>query len=530
MGVEPDSVDVPYDDDVPTPHRVLDAAVPVIDLLASQLTDTSATILLANADAHIVQRWACRSFLPTLDRFSVAPGFSFAEHGVGTNGIGCAAEEKRVFEVRGPEHFRECLQSLVCVAAPIVLPTTNVVHGVLNVTCTTREANRLLRPLLLHAVADIERRMLDRSSTREREILDAYVVRARRSTNGVIAMGPDIVMANSVADALLAPFDRFVLWQWALDALATRIEATRIFDSVSGEEILVRATAIGDHRPPIGAVLELRTSPSSQRKPPTPSATDPLIETLAGHSRTTQQLRRAVRSAIRDRSHVAVVGPDGAGRTFVARTIAGGGHVDSNAPTVMCAADLADVDARVVIARSISTHAACDVEDLLAAADARKIRVIATADVVNDDGPAVRCFDHRVEVPSLTQRIDDLPVLVARLLADLSDGQPRRPMRPDAMSALMRHDWPGNIGELRAVLAVAVAAAGERELTVFHLPEALRRSASTNRWTAIELAEREAIIRALNEHQGNKVAAAAALGVARSTLYRKLRALQIDLA
>ena len=66
------------------------------------LDDTTATILLANSNAQILDRWASRSFLRTLDRFSVAPGFVFAEHLVGTNGLGCALEEKRLFEVHGP--------------------------------------------------------------------------------------------------------------------------------------------------------------------------------------------------------------------------------------------------------------------------------------------------------------------------------------------------------------------------------------------------------------------------------------------
>jgi len=220
MGVEPDGIEVPYDTDVPTPRRLLDAAVPIVERLVVQLSDTTATVLLANADAHIVRRWASRSFLPTLDRYHVAPGFTFAEHGVGTNGLGCAAEEKRLFVVRGPEHFRECLQTLVCVAAPIVLPTTNTTQGVLNITCSMEQANGFLRPVLERAVADIEQQLLESASVRERMVLDAFLGRSRRTSNPLIAMSDGIVMANPAAEALLSPSDRSFLWQWAVEHLA----------------------------------------------------------------------------------------------------------------------------------------------------------------------------------------------------------------------------------------------------------------------------------------------------------------------
>lgn len=94
----------------------------------------------------------------------------------------------------------------------------------------------------------------------------------------------------------------------------------------------------------------------------------------------------------------------------------------------------------------------------------------------------------------------------------------------------MRHEWPANISELRSVLAAALAAAGEGEIAEFHLPEWFRASAGGLQLSSIERAERNAILRSLSDHDGNKVAAAADLGVARSTLYRKIRAFHIDIA
>ena len=540
LGLEPDSVDVPYDDAVPTPRRLLDAAVPVVDRLASQLTDTSASFLLANGDAHIVRRWACRSFLATLDRVSVAPGFSYAEEGVGTNGLGCAAEEKRLFEVRGPEHFRECLQSLVCVATPIVSPTTNVTQGVLNVTCSIDEANAFLRPLLLHAVADIEHRMLESSSLRERLVLDAFLSRSRRTSNGVIAMSTGIVMANPAADVLVTSSDRLLLWKWAREVLATRVEAKRTLDRADGTSIAVSATAIGDASPPIGALLECRVVEPERRRM-SPRRDDRLADVIVGRSTAARMLRQAAASAAIDRSHVLVAGPAGAGCTFVARAIiesseSAGGVCLVTSPSGLAACRPLGPSVRSVpefraaLVRNIDRWSTSDLDELFATVDSWAVRLVATAHDLEGSKDVLRRFPYRVEVPALSRRIEDIPDLTVRLLADLA-GEGRRPaVCRDAMDALLHHDWPGNMTELRAVLSVGLAAAGRSDISLFHLPEALRTFDEVDRWTAIERVERQVIMRALNEHDGNKVATAAALGLARSTLYRKLRALQIEVA
>ena len=533
MGVGPDSIDVPFDEAIPTPHRLLDAALPVIDRLASQLTDTSATILLANGDAQIVQRWACRSFLPTLDQFSVAPGFSFAEHRVGTNGLGCALEEKRLFEVRGPEHFRECLQTLVCVAAPIVLPTTNVAQGALNVTCTLREANGLLRPLIQQAVADIERRMLEAASLRERLVLDAFITRARGAHGAVLAMSADLVMANPTADRVVSASDRPLLWHWARDALVHHATASRTMELTGIGMMTVTATKVGDATPPLGAVLELRPPETHRHRQPS-IGREPLAEAIPGRSAASRRLRRAAAAAARDRSHVLVVGPEGSGRTFVARIIATGSRSDALPPMVVddAGGDLAQFLSdghQLLLVRNIDTWDSNEVES-----PARSGRCPWGPRDRHGNRRFRRCsvhrFDHRVEVPSLAGRLDDIPELAAQLLAELVVDARRPVLRPATLDALLSHDWRGNVSELRSVLSVALAAAEGSDIAVFHLPASFREEDRGGRWTSIEMAERNAIMQALNEHDGNKVAAAAALGLARSTLYRKIRVLHIDCA
>lgn len=537
MGVEPDGVEVPYDTEVPTPHRLIDAAVPVVERLVSQLSDTTATVLLANADAHIVRRWASRSFLPTLDRFHVAPGFSFAEHGVGTNGLGCAAEEKRLFVVRGPEHFRECLQSLVCVAAPIVMPTTNTTQGVLNITCTTTEANGFLRPVLERAVADIERQLLEAASVRERAVLDAFLGRVRRTTNPLIAMSDGIAMANPAAERLLSPSDRSLLWWWATEELTSGQPVTRSFE-LDGSAPFVATAAPIDGAGSAAALIELRPERVSRSRPGGASrhATDAIDRLIVGRSPATVSLRRAVRTAIADRTHVVVVGPRGSGRSFVARVVAGRGDPDAAPAPLPAVSTLGILPAvaeafdggAVAFVRGIDRWRPDDARVLLADADAAGVRIVATADEAAVGAEPTRWFAHRVAVPALQERRDDIGALARRILRDLSAGATT--IGRDAIGALRLHPWAGNVAELRAVLGVAAAVCGPGEIAPYHLPESIHAAEAGDRWTAIELLERGAILQALSENEGNKVATAAALGLARSTLYRKLRAFEIDVA
>jgi DNA-binding NtrC family response regulator len=168
--------------------------------------------------------------------------------------------------------------------------------------------------------------------------------------------------------------------------------------------------------------------------------------------------------------------------------------------------------------------------DLVARTAARGVRVIATCGDAAPTTGHLRMFARRVDVPRLRGRLEDLPELASQLLAELAGTGHRPVLRRAALQALLRHDWPANVRELRAVLSVALAAAGSADIAVFHLPEEYRQAGTSARWSVIELAERDAILRALSDHDGNKVAAASALGLARSTLYRKIRAFDIDVA
>lgn len=119
-----------------------------------------------------------------------------------------------------------------------------------------------------------------------------------------------------------------------------------------------------------------------------------------------------------------------------------------------------------------------------------------------------------VRLPPLRERTDAV-ALAQYLLGALE-------LSPSAAEAIAQHAWPGNVRELKSVLTVAqVIASGAMRIERAHLPEELTQARESR--TAIEDAEREALMRALAEASGNVSDAARRLGVARSTLHRMKR-------
>ncbi len=143
-----------------------------------------------------------------------------------------------------------------------------------------------------------------------------------------------------------------------------------------------------------------------------------------------------------------------------------------------------------------------------------------------------------IHAPPLRERREDVPELASRALAEACERNGRRPMRlsREALLALQSHDWPGNVRELRnlverlAILCDGPEIAAEDVAAV--LPDARRPRSDRLRPGAsfhelVEEAEREIILSALDAHQDNVSDTARTLGLERSHLYKKMRALGI---
>jgi len=135
----------------------------------------------------------------------------------------------------------------------------------------------------------------------------------------------------------------------------------------------------------------------------------------------------------------------------------------------------------------------------------------------------------QIKMPPLRERKHDIPLLVNAFLEKFSDPQrPARTISEDAVSRLLAYDWPGNVRELENAVERAVALGSGPIVQVGDLPSNLQygtqqRLPDKDEFLPLEELERRAILRALREAGGDKLAAARLLGIGKTTLYRKLK-------
>jgi PAS domain S-box-containing protein len=140
-----------------------------------------------------------------------------------------------------------------------------------------------------------------------------------------------------------------------------------------------------------------------------------------------------------------------------------------------------------------------------------------------------------LKLPSLQQRREDIPLLVKHLVTKFNhlQGKDIAGVSDEVMSRLMEHDYPGNVRELENIIEQAFVLCRGGVIELNHLPSELRPTTIAGRDESqpmnLQAMERYLISAALQRRAGNRTQAAHDLGINVSTLYRKLKDLQIEL-
>ncbi|MFD9667195.1 sigma-54-dependent Fis family transcriptional regulator [Rhodococcus sp. NPDC059968] len=501
------SVDAAAIEEVDRRSRLMVAATPVLDEMAGELEGTGFAVLLADRNARLVDlRYGERQLQPKLEKVGTVAGRRFLEETTGTNSIATAFELRRGLAVRGEEHYIEALKKFSCYGQPVVNPVTRRVEGVLDITCLSEDDSPLLAPFVIRAARQIGERLLEESRQAELRIFRSFqdaTVRAR--TRPVIAIGDDILLANTAAVQILEPADHALLRALAVEAPLDR-EITHDVQLSAGRLLTASVLRI----PGSGAALfTFGAEPTARATtlPPGPSAPigSVLITGEPGTGRTTTARAAAAdeTSAWFDAAQVAECGSRRWSEQVRSR-LAEPGCV------VLEAVDL--------LPSSLARRTA---EDLRAA----RARVIVTSAPLDDLPPEhaalVSHCAKRIELAPLRHRRPEIPALVNKMLADLGAATQVR-FTPAALEALAGQQWTGNLRELHTAVRAAAAVRSVGDITVGDLPEQWR-GRMTRPLTALEQAERDAIVKALKDVGGNKKAAALQLGISRTTLYRAIR-------
>ncbi|MGC2476978.1 MAG: sigma-54 dependent transcriptional regulator [Candidatus Sulfotelmatobacter sp.] len=140
-----------------------------------------------------------------------------------------------------------------------------------------------------------------------------------------------------------------------------------------------------------------------------------------------------------------------------------------------------------------------------------------------------------IHLPALEERQEDIPLLVRHFLSGFNDRNARQAtLNEEATGLLMRMSWPGNVRELENLIERAAILSTTGEISAEDIERASGAGALSSAKvvepaTTLKDVERQQIVRALREAQGNRSLAARSLGIERKTLYKKARRLGIDL-
>jgi len=492
--------------------RFLEVSSPVLLRIADQLAGTGFNVTLADDSARIVDIRAGSSRLRTqMEAVGAALGRPFRESTSGTNAIATAYETRRPIAIRGVEHYVETFKQYSCFGLPIKDPVTRRLAGVLNITCLRGDETQLLRPYMVAAVEQIEHQLLETAGKAERDLLSAFHEWNGRSAGiAVVAFGGGLLLANDLAQKSLSQEDYITLQAIASDGGSTQVNRLPI-DLRDGRHVLAEWHASAGSS---AVVFRIRDKDQPRE--------------LHVHAIAPVQLQ------LKAGRLTAVSGEMGTGKTTALHALVG------SAPhSQVHYSKIADFDWQASLTEIAAGSEALVVENLDLAETAaisrftRAVRRHGVA-VLATTGPtaqqsaelaaALSGFDI-VEMPPLRSRRPEFASIAKSMLEEISPDRHAR-IQASALAQLLSYPWPGNFVELESVLRRALQLATDATIRESDLPERYRHAFSRP-LGLLEQAERDAIELALARSKGGKRAAAIALGISRSTLYKRMAQLDI---
>ena len=550
--VDAERLELPFDSDISMDSLLTRAANPVVREVADQLTSEPVSLILTDADGVVLDRRSGDGPLTRhLDDIWLAPGFSYAERYVGTNGIGTALEGRGPAQVFGHEHYAEHLEDLACAGAPIRHPVNGKVLGVVDLTCWRQDATMMMTAIASTVAKRIEELLLEQSGRRELALLHDYLTACQRGRGAVFALSDDLLMMNDRARELFDPADQGPLLAEAGEALAAGRRNQLMVDLPSGATARVQCRPSWSDNGRTGGIVQVQLiangAVTRPRVSPPPA---PALPAAVGCGALWAKCCQAVDRHFRAREWLVLEGESGTGKTTIARATHQGrspaAHLrvfdaEQYGPNWIAeVTEELEIGGGTLVLSHVDRLSADGVQALCDALDPhRESPHLERPWVVATMGPGggagggtdlrelLAYFPSTVEVPPLRHHVEDVAELVPYLIARLTRGA-ELTCSPEAMRVLMRNRWPGNVEQLYQILRKIVARRRTGVVTPADLPAECR--AITRRvLTPLEAIECDAIVDALLDTDGNKAEAARHLGMSRATIYRKIRGYGISM-
>ncbi|MBS9374749.1 sigma-54-dependent Fis family transcriptional regulator [Rhodococcus sp. B50] len=534
--IDPDSVDT----------VLTRAAAPVLDAMAQEIESEPVSLILTDASGTVLRRrLGDIGLAAALDSVHLAPGFRYAETNVGTNGIGTSLEVGAPLLIRGDEHYNGRLRRFSCAGAPVTHPVTGAVLGAVDLTTLAENTNALLLSFAKMVAQRIREQILEEAGELDRALLRDYHLACQHSGRPVIAIGDEVLMINDLTHRVFDSRDQAAIIDRTRDSRGRSEPFTLLADLPSGvtARLSYRPTFV-DHRL-AGGIVHIKEQVDGRRTRSGDRDRAPVLRSVAGTSATWTRTVEEMIDACARGEWIVVDGEPGTGKSTSVRAVheySRNGHelvcVDASTSStdeiVERVATAVEDGSDLLIHRvhSLDEDTLDAVSDLLldvssnSAADDSWVAVtMHSAQGLPDTHPLLRLFPKTVQVPPLRHHIEDLPELSRYLLDGM--GAANLTLSRAAANQLARVSWSGNVAHLKSVLEDICRRRRSGTIELDDLPAECR-STTRRRLTRLESLERDAVVEALALHNGDKVAAAKALGMSRATIYRKIREYGIE--
>jgi two-component system, NtrC family, response regulator AtoC len=141
-----------------------------------------------------------------------------------------------------------------------------------------------------------------------------------------------------------------------------------------------------------------------------------------------------------------------------------------------------------------------------------------------------------INLPPLRERTGDIPLLAQKFLREFAgeNNKPVNDFTTDALQLLLNYSWPGNVRELRTAIEHAVVLCRGEKISARDLPPSVRGGHTDEtqlppqKALTVKDAEKQLIVRALKDTNGNRTVAAKKIGMSRRTFHRKLHAYHLE--
>ena len=527
-------------------------AQPVINQLAHKLAAQQSVVILSDATGLVLNTFGDMPSMEKAQRYALAPGNLWSECGRGTNAIGTALAIDDGCEISGQQHFLTLNQNLYCAAMPLQMPNGQIA-GVVDISGPAHFPHPQTFGWVKAAAKHIEY---------------LWVKQSLHPQQWLMSLHPQPHGIDS-SDELLLVFSDNVLT--AANRLAMREFSLRVdqLGNLTFQQLFPQQDQQANSIPvPLDYASQryyfrLRAPKRTHFATPTASTTDLPFSLHRDGEKMVRLLNAGVSLCIH--------GETGSGKEYVSRALHQQSRWrDGKFVAINCAAipealieselfgyqpgaftgaskhgyigKIREADGGVLFLDEIG--------DMPLALQTRLLRVLQEKEVAplgsSKSWPvnfAVICATHRdlaarvadgefredllyrlqefsLTIPPL-RAWPDLEGFISRLWRELGGAERDIQLSPALLTALSQLPWPGNVRQLRSLLRVLLALADEgEEVTEVHLPAEYRRAAlkpQEDRQTHDE----RLISETLQRFNGNVSKTAQALGVARSTLYRR---------